>query len=169
MRGAAIRSTCYLGISKFLLTRLMRGAAIRRDGDRWLKYDFYSRASCEARLNITKARKFSVEISTHAPHARRGHNQIKAIDNAKISTHAPHARRGQVGEGETIPLTISTHAPHARRGINQILDYSEFAISTHAPHARRGWGNGTARKTKLISTHAPHARRGFPASSHSAA
>ena len=52
----------------FLLTRLMRGApSLSAD---WI--NFYSRASCEARLPHP-AYDFSISaISTHAPHARRG-------------------------------------------------------------------------------------------------
>ena len=35
-------------------------------------FDFYSRASCEARLCLAAYRFLELRISTHAPHARRG-------------------------------------------------------------------------------------------------
>ena len=78
----------------FLLTRLMRGAAstgcqpppvitisthaphARRGADPdnavFGYQDFYSRASCEARLDRCLDLCFTDFISTHAPHARRG-------------------------------------------------------------------------------------------------
>ena len=54
--------------------------------------DFYSRASCEARLYRAALRIF-FEISTHAPHARRDGRHLPYWSMAAISTHAPHARR----------------------------------------------------------------------------
>ena len=73
MRGAA--KTLLLLIffhASFLLTRLMRGAA-----KGYLEFgetveDFYSRASCEARLSKALRASYEITISTHAPHARRG-------------------------------------------------------------------------------------------------
>ena len=37
-------------------------------------------------------------ISTHAPHARRGHDVLTRVISDLISTHAPHARRGRDGQ-----------------------------------------------------------------------
>ena len=56
----------------------------------------------------------------------------------QISTHAPHARRGEIREAEIETAIISTHAPHARRGATTAAEQANTAISTHAPHARRG-------------------------------
>ena len=78
---------------RFLLTRLMRGAAIRD----------YNRIKEEY-------------ISTHAPHARRGCTYRAGGCGFSISTHAPHARRGIMWTFWTHTIAISTHAPHARRG-----------------------------------------------------
>ena len=36
------------------------------------RVNFYSRASCEARLGEHMSRDYQRTISTHAPHARRG-------------------------------------------------------------------------------------------------
>ena len=60
------------GTRRFLLTRLMRGAA-----------------ECETEEDTEPI------ISTHAPHARRGETSFEVMTgSAEISTHAPHARRG---------------------------------------------------------------------------
>ena len=62
----------YLGVNiGFLLTRLMRGATTGDYEDLYLLPDFYSRASCEARLSEMNDETRAAEISTHAPHARR--------------------------------------------------------------------------------------------------
>ena len=67
----------------FLLTRLMRGAAV-------LLMMVFS---------VTK-------ISTHAPHARRGGIIATVIPDRTISTHAPHARRGQTTELSRLSLKL---------------------------------------------------------------
>ena len=116
MRGAAGTSINTRRKRLFLLTRLMRGAA---------------RHSC-LQHNGT-------QISTHAPHARRGEIIVNPRRLTFISTHAPHARRGGRRPSQN-PRSgyISTHAPHARRGVN-FTDCGRLnRISTHAPHARRG-------------------------------
>ena len=55
----------------FLLTRLLRGATrlVRNLDD--LPPDFYSHASCEARLNSLNRLPVVLAISTHTPLARR--------------------------------------------------------------------------------------------------
>ena len=78
--------------------------------------NFYSRASCEARLLLSILFQINLHISTHAPHARRGSFASKILLNASISTHAPHARRGSEKRLSLTLENISTHAPHARRG-----------------------------------------------------
>ena len=50
MRGAAGSQTNSWRVLGFLLTRLMRGAAYMAGPASRLTTDFYSRASCEARL-----------------------------------------------------------------------------------------------------------------------
>ena len=94
MRGAAYIGFHTEGVYEFLLTRLMRGAAEPvQDGFAAIDIsthapharrgvvltvaqksppDFYSRASCEARLALSVRGKLERQISTHAPHARRG-------------------------------------------------------------------------------------------------
>ena len=49
MRGAAGKLVDVSAILRFLLTRLMRGAAAAVDDEVFGYQDFYSRASCEAR------------------------------------------------------------------------------------------------------------------------
>ena len=68
------------------------------------KIHFYSRASCEARLEI------------HSPSGRA----------ENISTHAPHARRDDITNMRWIAIGISTHAPHARRDSAQFLASKRF-------------------------------------------
>ena len=51
MRGAANKNQIYSYETKFLLTRLMRGAAQLVELVLVIP-DFYSRASCEARLEV---------------------------------------------------------------------------------------------------------------------
>ena len=58
--------------NRFLLTRLMRGAAVFSLHRLNTNKNFYSRASCEARLDFTSRISSNIDISTHAPHARRG-------------------------------------------------------------------------------------------------
>ena len=93
MRGATIYLIRFLIIVIFLLTRLMRGATVISDSDEFgnkisthapharrdnsmvekmaAEINFYSRASCEARLMASKWKPSIIVISTHAPHARR--------------------------------------------------------------------------------------------------
>ena len=124
------------------------------------------------------------EISTHAPHARRGTSKASKHYVERISTHAPHARRGEGGKYfqsmekqflltrlmrgaarywsiEDLFKLISTHAPHARRGGETAPPEKPNWISTHAPHARRGFCSVHVYNAVSISTHAPHARRGW--------
>ena len=144
----------------FLLTRLMRGAAIR-DEVRRVESNFYSRASCEARRMSRRIYLLILPISTHAPHARRGAAAFAgAAESSNFYSRAScEARlailfariilliflltrlmRGAAGHWHKTyqPGQISTHAPHARRGINQLRLAFQMQISTHAPHARRG-------------------------------
>ena len=72
----------------------MRGAAKWGEGEYVNQYDFYSRASCEAR-RYQEAWADYRYISTHTPHARRGNNINRVLAVTSISTHAPHARRGK--------------------------------------------------------------------------
>ena len=96
MRGATIYLIRFLIIVIFLLTRLMRGATVISDSDEFgnkisthapharrdnsmvekmaAEINFYSRASCEARLIRRECYDRNFIISTHAPHARRDRN-----------------------------------------------------------------------------------------------
>ena len=124
-------------------------------------------------------------ISTHAPHARRGtqYMELQNIVNHFYSRASCEARRVGGVAAPTVVI-ISTHAPHARRGYvrkhavasikiflltrlmrgaanNEIIAGHTRLISTHAPHARRGVVKfNFEQATFEISTHAPHARRG---------
>ena len=146
--------------------------------------NFYSRASCEARPGDPIRQDYIADISTHAPHARRGRpplivNGRKRYFYSRASCEARRCLRAHLLIALAFLLTrlmrgaaaqvieankaqaISTHAPHARRGLFKTVNLLPPRISTHAPHARRGatrilWGPSAA----YISTHAPHARRG---------
>ena len=54
--------------------------------------DFYSHASCEARLDTAELIPFFY-ISTHTPLARRDRKDLKKYAGRVISTHTPLARR----------------------------------------------------------------------------
>ena len=84
-----------------------------------LKIDFYSRASYEARLaGPVTMRKGEVRISTHAPHTRRDIYYGDMTGLAVISTHAPHTRRDWSRKSRfDYYWPISTHAPHTRRDL----------------------------------------------------
>ena len=103
-------------IRQFLLTRLMRGATMRkvtkarltryisthapharRDyssyGHGYCHLDFYSRASCEARLMVCLV--FLMALVFLLTRLMRGatFRQNRFVYRSRISTHAPHARR----------------------------------------------------------------------------
>ena len=99
-------------------------------------YHFYSRASCEARLEHNGITNFH-KISTHAPRVRRDCFSMVMEVLEKISTHAPRVRRDCDGD---IDLDVyknfySRASCEARpeRGKNG----KEEKISTHAPRVRR--------------------------------
>ena len=98
MRGAANITEKLISYLRFLLTRLMRGAA--------------------ASTLVSSAAQV---ISTHAPHARRGMHGPLLYGPYLISTHAPHARRGTRDSVYNDNQPISTHAPHARRGASVMI------------------------------------------------
>ena len=104
-----------------------------------IAYDFYSRASCEARLCKRLSGEVTPKISTHAPHARRGTiiNRLLTYIRNFYSRASCEARR-QEKMSNTAHQRISTHAPHARRGPGLTPITYHDHISTHAPHARRG-------------------------------
>ena len=138
-------------------------------------------AACPKTLHQRK----TYQISTHAPHARRGDTHADFTHSFVISTHAPHARRGRFDPG---PVRCSNHfysraSCKARlnivntatndfiflltrlmqgAAISAAAETGKTKISTHAPHARRGaQAANTAAGEANISTHAPHARRGL--------
>ena len=101
-------------------------------------------------------------ISTHAPHARRGHcgTMSKLASNIFLLTRLMRGAARQPG-GTPVDTGISTHAPHARRGC-YILHISPpdllFLLTRLMRGAAKPWSIEDL--LKLISTHAPHARRG---------
>ncbi len=108
----------YLDYKKeFLLTRLMRGAAIRQ---------IPSLCDCD--------------ISTHAPHARRGPNaDVIIIDPEHFYSRAScEARRGKFYEVSYTCLYFYSRASCEARLKGSLITSSITLISTHAPHARRG-------------------------------
>ena len=183
MRGAACHIPVYvLCHSLFLLTRLMRGAAsagsinnrknristhaphARRgapvfqcfvcqfnfysrascearqgadllEADLW---DFYSRASCEARLRL-KTNHSSIMISTHAPHARRGRGANLRGANLQdfYSRASCEARHRNSCRSPMFPSFLLTRLMRGAAASRFIPD-TGLEISTHAPHARRG-------------------------------
>ena len=160
MRGAACKFSRSLMTRIFLLTRLMRGAAMLASKNQTYSY-----------------------ISTHAPHARRGLQKGVSGHSYIISTHAPHARRGELIDRRRSSFLISTHAPHARRGCTRPKAFKALLIFLLTRLMRGAAMNGVAGVcirtfllTRLmrgaayyryrylnqnqISTHAPHARRG---------
>ena len=127
----------------FLLTRLMRGAAALRfigilytsisthapHARRGVSFstfcklpcDFYSRASCEARLAQAAQNKANQNISTHAPHARRGgYVHRKCIEYPKFLLTRLMRGAAILQLFQLQRVMISTHAPHARRGVMSV-------------------------------------------------
>ena len=105
--------------------------------------DFYSRASCEARLGVGRNTRIWC-ISTHAPRVRRDGYAIFAFFRMMISTHAPRVRRDLFIANIPFISRISTHAPRVRRDIDEAQEYTDDQISTHAPRVRRDetWSPG---------------------------
>ena len=92
MRGVTNFTNTSRALSKFQLTRLMRGVtSVLPSG-------------CPA-----------IKISTHTPHARRDVLHIIEMQLLVISTHTPHARRDAIMNQKGSVFDISTHTPHARR------------------------------------------------------
>ena len=140
----------------------MRGAAVGQPTGASSTDNFYSRASCEARLMCTMMLFLDIRISTHAPHARRGSDRGTIHSKSmNISIHAPHARRGwttwnwpemkrsflltRLMRGaarwfKNATLFYAFLLTRLMRGAACLLHRSQrvSAISTHAPHARRG-------------------------------
>ena len=140
MRGAARRIPDIKRHGRrFLLTRLMRGAA-----------------------NSAEPGELPVDISTHAPHARRGLISFVWPSRCRISTHAPHARRGGV-TGFTISALPFNF--YSRASCEARQRYEEMAIAMQDFYSRasceaRPYYFFVPNRLVWISTHAPHARRG---------
>ena len=144
---------------RFLLTRLLRGATATapseisginisthtphagRDPDNQMattwQPDFYSHASCEARLlgvetNITNWQFLLTRLLRGATFAIL----IAKMPNV-ISTHTPHAGRDFISAAMRCGINISTHTPHAGRDMTPEKKYLWNYISTHTPHAGR--------------------------------
>ena len=95
MRGAAERSIdAVISSIEFLLTRLMRGAALKALLICVIITDFYSRASCEARhIDLWNSIIYGLFLLTRLMRGAAT-PKIKGGIPKIISTHAPHARRG---------------------------------------------------------------------------
>ena len=100
-------------------------------------FNFYSRASCEARQNCTASSPiFKIFLLTRL--LRGATNGIYLFGmNCRISTHAPLARRDAPISAVLSRSSISTHAPLARRDCDRRELFAPHPISTHAPLARR--------------------------------
>ena len=87
------------GNTRFLLTRLMRGAANAANQAKKGADDFYSRASCEARrLRACSDRPSCGFLLTRLMRGAAVSQDTSPTEDMPISTHAPHARRGIVSE-----------------------------------------------------------------------
>ena len=124
-------------------------------------FNFYSRASCEARQNCTASSPiFKIFLLTRL--LRGATNGIYLFGmNCRISTHAPLARRDAPISAVLSRSSISTHAPLARRDYHYKTFLPNTIISTHAPLARRDQRRLIQKQQKPISTHAPLARRDY--------
>ena len=109
---------------KFLLTRLMRGAArSTRDGKPIIRFLLtrLMRGAAYCLIYFPP----NITISTHAPHARRGFVRLLFSTQAAafLLTRLMRGAAKKPRYDELKP-DISTHAPHARRGINTNLNTS---------------------------------------------
>ena len=78
--------------------------------------DFYSRASCEARLDVDGFYNFVDSISTHAPRVRRDYPpQFLHLNCIDFYSRASCEARLQQVVKFRIDFLISTHAPRVRR------------------------------------------------------
>ncbi len=142
--------------AKFLLTRLLRGATetnrnidsvkfisthtplARRDGVIWRTSEailnFYSHASCEARLLMTSRSTIAFYISTHTPLARRdGELQIEDMGGQHFYSHA------------------SCEARHWKTWI--CAEWSEFLLTRLLRGAT--WKNASSYGERNFYSHAP--------------
>ena len=158
--GATSTPTVTSRSTEFLLTRLLRGATATapseisginisthtphagRDPDNQMattwQPDFYSHASCEARLlgvetNITNWQFLLTRLLRGATFAIL----IAKMPNV-ISTHTPHAGRDRPRKTLPFPFCISTHTPHAGRDYHLLtLSGSMEHFYSHAPCGAR--------------------------------
>ncbi len=121
--------------------------------------NFYSHASCEARLVFPAVFLDPLLISTHTPLARRDSFSLSLSGSEKISTHTPLARRDHINFTNSMFSLISTHTPLARRDFVLKEELKINQISTHTPLARRDTRLYSIAAYPNISTHTPLARR----------
>ena len=117
--------------------------------------NFYSRASCEARLNI--AEKLICYFRFLLTRLMRGAAlcQSEPPSSSTISTHAPHARRGATSASASRYVAdISTHAPHARRGPCSTNEWvkSAYFYSRASCEARRRRCSSSAKSSRFLLT-----------------
>ena len=135
-------SSIYIAISKFLLTRLIRGVTIFKTNHIVLDKQFLlTRLIRGVTLSYIKVficiKKFLLTRLIRGVTAC-----INAVlNNVVISTHTPHTRRDRGQSGHNRGFFISTHTPHTRRDFSslRLLSYL-INISTHTPHTRRDGG-----------------------------
>ena len=147
--------------------------------------NFYSRASCEARLGRMIAWSCSLSISTHAPHARRGRFEARIIMNMKdfysrascearlprgplpggllsnfYSRASCEARQRITGSAEKIIHFYSRASCEARLCRNRRRQIPAEFLLTRLMRGAAIFSTASSTGWK-ISTHAPHARRGL--------
>ena len=145
--------------------------------------NFYSHASCEARLGKMR-RATESGISTHTPHARRDciseklysspgyfysharcgarHKPAATIAVLGISTHTPHAGRDREPEmADVLPDDFYSHAPCGARpeSLNSFNGIHAFLLTRPMRGATKQMFGASSHLS--ISTHTPHAGRDY--------
>ena len=96
MRGAAYKPIVYRDSTLFLLTRLMRGAAVYSGGFRTFRSRFLlTRLMRGAACSLFASFCSNVFLLTRLMRGAAPRSGYKP-PKAEISTHAPHARRGDI-------------------------------------------------------------------------
>ena len=119
--------------------------------------DFNPRSPCRERPHRFRLARWSLAISTHAPHAGSDvRGEPEEVQQA-ISTHAPHAGSDEDGQRLRSPRAISTHAPHAGSDGPLLVTCGSLRnFNPRSPCGERRGGRCPLLRGS-ISTHAPHA------------
>ena len=121
----------------------MRGAAVLRR--MWTTFcNFYSRASCEARHSKRGETPFTLMISTHAPHARRG-EMLRGQKAICFNFYSRASCEARLSPAKTAAAAVGFLLTRLMRGAAppDMTTTQCRPISTHAPHARRGYNGVT--------------------------